>query len=372
MYGQMEREEISGISKQVETADYYKDQSTLWRSFARSNPSDANAWYQLYKSERAFLQTEDYQAWINNNQVVFRKLEQIINEASSHLPQDNFEVLIMKAANTNSIDKITFLEKAFSIDPSRVESHEGLLVHYVVTSQHNKAKLIASKMRGENYFSYANLMWNTNALRSTESQAIFVGFGDMDVIPKWVLQYSDGLREDVCVVSLWKIANEIDYRKAFFEKYGIPNKDFVNKTEEGNLIEELLDHILEYAGVSVYMSCGSDISSIRKRGKANNLFVNGLNLKYAKEAFNNTDELIYYFEEILSLDYLHYDYQNHRDDEAVRKQLHLAYLPGIQKMIQIMDERGRGDRASYYRLIAKTIVDQSGRNEDIRRWFSNL
>ncbi len=65
---------ILGIAKENKPTTYYKQQSSLWKKKTDRDPTDAYAWYQRYKAERAFLQKTHPQTWSNNQPEIFANL----------------------------------------------------------------------------------------------------------------------------------------------------------------------------------------------------------------------------------------------------------------------------------------------------------
>ena len=111
--------------------------------------------------------------------------------ASKKQIDGTFEYYVMESMTCRGSKSAQFSQKAFEIDPNRSETHEGLLIHYITTFESEKAKSVATRMLANNHFSNSNLKWNYNSLQTAEINGVLITHGDLDAIPKWVLQYGN-------------------------------------------------------------------------------------------------------------------------------------------------------------------------------------
>ncbi len=362
--------EILGIAKETKTADYYNQQTTLWKQKTDKNPKDGYAWYQYYKAKRAYLQKHDPQQWASDQTKVFEQLRPIITSAKRHIAQ-SADYYLMEAANTREKVSVEYYQKAFEIDPDRVDSYEGLFVHYVSTFNDEKAGEIARKMLAHNYYANANLKWNYNALVTADEQGVFITHGDMDAIPRWVLQFGKGIRKDVLVISKWTLANDVDYKKRILKKLGLKdmNKSQKDYADVSQYVDDLSTHILVNSPRTVYMGCGTNIDFFKKAGVMDDIYLVGTAFVYSKESIDNMAITEYNFENKYDLEYLLNNFQTHPEDEMVKKYMNVTYIPGLMKLKKHYEKTNKMERAKKYSELIMNIAEESERKDEILSWF---
>lgn len=362
--------EILGIAKESKDVNYYKEQSALWKKETRARPNDANAWRQYYKAERAFLQTTYPEVWLNNSGEIYGKLRVIIDESKKHI-DNSFEYYLMEGINVRGKASAAFYKKAFAIDPERDETYEGLFVYYVLTFQKEKASEVAKRMLKSNYFSNANLKWNYNALQTADKNGVFITHGDMDAIPKWVLQYGMNIRPDVLVMNKWMMIDSKQYFDLVFKDLGIkPHAkkptDFKNPTEHH---ENLIAYVLKNSKRPVYMGCNTDTKFFKKYGLENNIYLVGAAFVYCSNDLDNMAITKKNFEQTYNLEYLFTNFQQHPDDVVVKKYLNVTYIPGIIKLINHYKLLDDAKKLKYYETLLNRIAEDSGRKKEIMSWY---
>ncbi|MCP4442669.1 MAG: hypothetical protein GY810_27500 [Aureispira sp.] len=361
-------QKILGIAKEKKTADYYQEQSGLWKKETTKQPKNAHAWHQYYKAQRAYLQLTFPKVWAGNQNEIFGKLQPIINASKKHIG-NSFEYYLMESDNTIEDNSIEFLKKAYAIDPSRLEAYEGLMVHYIRTFDDEKATEIAKKMLQENYYSNANLMWNYNTLLTIKKDGLFISNGDMDAFPKWVLQYGMGIRKDVIVANKWVLATKKDYRLKVFKTLGIKDLPKAKETPMGQYVNDLTIHILKNSQKAAYMGCGSNINLFKEAGIADQMYMVGLAFEYSKKEFDNLAVIKKNFEEKYNLDYLNSNFQQHAEDGMVKGMMNLTYLPSLFKLKRHYEETKQSSKVDYYNKIINKIAKESGREKEVLSWY---
>lgn len=306
---------ILGIAKENKSITYYKQQSSLWKKKTDRDPTDAYAWYQRYKAERAFLQKTHPQTWSNNQPEIFAKLRPIIAQSKIHV-DNSYEYYLMEAMSTSTKKSIEYTKRAYEIDPERSETYGRLLVYHITRFEESEAQEIARKMLKRNIYSNANLKWNYNTLRTVDKDGVFVANGDMDAIPKWVLQYGSGIRKDALVVSKWTLSNDQEYREKVFRKVGVPKpKRRIYDFENPSLyVDYLVTEILKKGKRPSYMGCGTDVHFFEKNNIEDHMYLVGTAFVYADKTFDNLSVTISNFEKKYDLEYLINNFQVHPEE----------------------------------------------------------
>ena len=369
MYAQ-EAEEILGIAKESKTEAYYKTQSELWKTKTAENPKGAHAWHMYYKAKRAYFQMSDYDMWLSDRSGVLAKLKPIIAESKKNI-DGTYEYYLMESLNTVSDKSIQFAMKAYNIDPNRTETYESLLVEYIKTNNEGKAVEISKRMLASNYYSNALYMWNYNALQTAEENSVFVTLGDNDSMPRWILQYGKGIRNDVTVVNVWLLHMYKDYREHMFAKLGLSEmakkrSDFSNDVD---YVYALMNHILKTSKKPAYVGCGIDVNIFKEAGISDNMYLVGTAFRYSETKIDNLALIKRNFELNYKLDYLFNEFQVHKEDEHVKQQINLTYIPGIMKLGNHYSLAGDEQKSDYFFGLFDRIAEMSEREEQIRSWY---
>lgn len=361
---------ILGIAKEVKSAEYYQEQIQLWKKETEKTPTNAHAWYNYYRASRAYEQKSEPEVWATDQTIILKRLESVVGEAKRAVGS-SFEYYLMAYENTRSPKAIEYLKKAHSVAPERKEAYEGLLVHYVSTDQNDMAADIAKKMLACNYYSNANLMWNYNALQTTVQGALFITHGDMDAIPKWVLQYGAGIRPDVIVASKWLMAMEREYYELIFKKsgsspFGKKPSDFAHT---GEFVDVLTVHLLEHSQQAVYMGCGTSIKFFEQYELQDRMYLVGMAFRYSTQGFDNLGTTIKNFEKKYDLEYLLHNFQQHSEDRVVKMHMNPTYIPGLMKLKKHYEAAENTAKVKYYQSLIDRVADESGRRQEIMSWY---
>ncbi len=363
-------QKILGLAKEVKTLSYYQEQSRIWNSIIAENPQKVEAWNNYYRAERAKLQLEKPELWPDDKEVFYQQLSPILKRAKSHIG-DSFEYYYLMGLNSTRENSIQYLEKAYKIDSDRSETYGWLLANYLPLLEEDKLAEVSGKILRSNIYSNANLLWNYNALMSIDKNGVILTNGDMDSMPKWVLQYGAGIRPDVAVVNKWFLATETGYRTEMLKRLNIPmpskkESDFKTKAQ---YVDYFTSEILKNARQPIYMSSGTDINFFKAHDLEDHMYIVGNALKYSKSNFNNTEMIKNNFENKYKLEYLLQNFQNHPEDEVVKAQMNLTYLPGLVHLKKHYQSENREDKVAQCDALINKIAEDSGRKEEVLRWF---
>ncbi len=364
-------QKIRGIAKEDKSIAYYQTQSSLWKQLTVEDPSNAEAWLQYYLAERARKQLQSQDQWLNQKATFYQELASIISQAQKYIP-NTFEIYYLNGLNSEGDETLEAFQKAYAVDPNRTEVYGWLLVRYAFEFQEQKLAELAAKMLEHNSYSNANLYWNYNALQSVEKNAVILSNGDMDGIPKWVLQYGKNIRPDVLVVNKWMLSGDTEYRSRIWQllKMDPPSKqrsDFHNHTAYTDYLAAAL---LKGSQRPAYISSGTPKAFFRQHNLEEEMYLVGNVLKYSNTDFDNTAALIRNVETNYFLDYLIRDFQNHPEQEVVKKQMNLTYLPGLVHLKKHYQKTRNSEKVKYFDKLIYKIAADSGRKEEVLGWFN--
>lgn len=365
-------QKIRGIAREVKSIEYYQEQSGLWKKLLEKDYSNSEAWRNHYWAERAKLQLQKPDLWANEKDQFFTQLQPILETAKKHI-DGTFDYYFILGSNAKGETSINAFKKAFEINPDRSEIYSKLMAYYIPLLDKDKLTDLSKNMLKSNLYSNANLMWNYNALQSLAPSGVILTHGDMDSFPKWVLHYGANIRPDVLIINTWFLGTDEPYRKKNFEKMGMA--PLSKKESDFENLRDYIDYItaetLKNSKRPIYTSSGTPKEFLKKYELADKMYLVGNVLKYSEEKFNNTAAIKKNIEEVYVLDYLFNNFQVHEDDEVIKTQMNLTYLPSLihlRKYYEAKNEKASIERC--VRLIDK-IADDSGRRKEVLSWFEN-
>lgn len=365
--------DILGIANEQKDLQYYQKQRELWKEKIDSNSKNAKAWINYYKANRAISQKEDYKLWLNSREEIFKNLNPILEKLNKSLP-NSYEYYWLSSINTtNKEQAFKLASKAYDIAPERKEVYEELFIYYMTRWQTDKAAIIADKILKANCYTNALYQWNLNSLNVANSKSVLITHGDLDTLPRWVLQEALSIRKDVLIVNEWLMVDSDEYRKGVFFKLNINPfdklvSDFENKEVYKN---RLLSYMIEQVGKtkSIYFDCGTDVKLFDVLNIKEKMYLTGVSFVYSHQVIDNLKVTKYNFEEVLHLDYLFADFQNHPQSEMVKKTLNISYIPSLMKLKKYYISVNNQKKIEKCDVIITRILDDSGRKKEILSWY---
>lgn len=367
---QTKPQKIGGIAEENRPVDFYKEQSNLWKQIIEQTPENAEAWHYHYKAERAMLQLEQPGLWANDKEACYAQLASIISESEAYIG-DQFEYYYIKGMNSKRKQSIDHFKNAYEIDPDRAEVHSWLFTHYVPQFNEKECTDLAKKMLANNIYSDANLKWNYNALISVEENGLFISNGDMDGIPKWILQYGSDIRKDVLVTNKYLLADEKTYREMVYDKLNLslPTKE---KTDFNNMVEYvdyLAVDLLKRSKRPTYISAGTPLNFFKAHQLEDNMYLVGNALKYATANFDNIPLVKENIENKYYLEYLFQNFQQHHEDQMVKSRMNLTYLPAFIVLKKHYQTTGNQIKLDYINKLIDKVATDSGNKQEVLNWF---
>lgn len=365
-------QKIKGIAKEVKSISYYQEQSALWNKLIKEDPKNTEAWHYYYKAERATLQLQKPEIWPNQKEKFFAELNPILEKARQHI-DGTFEYHYLFGLNSSDEASIQSLKKAYAIDSDRSEIYGWLMTYYLPLLEEDKLTDLAEKMLKSNIYSNANLMWNYNALQSIDQNGVILTNGDMDSLPKWVLQYGAKIRPDVLVVNKWFLAFENEYRRKIFKELDMA--PLSKKESDFENLDDYVDYVtvesLKNCKRPIYTSSGTPKEFLKHHNLEDKMYLVGNALKYSEEKFNNTAVIKKNIEEKYVLDYLLNNFQIHEEDEVVKTQMNLTYLPSLIHLRKYYESKNEKGSVQKCNSLIDRIATDSGRKKEVLSWFEN-
>lgn len=206
---QVRPQPITGINVEPHDSAWYADQAQAWLAEAQRNPANNQAWKYYFMA------------------TVYMARESKGDSASVDAAMDLLEHNIKDTYTYNYCkyrqmrDKVdvpldvaeSYLRKAMEMVPEKKDFFDYDLLTYFCATHDNCPLLnsIATEYYNSDVISQYALDYSRNELNSIPSNAIYIGTTDLDIIPKWVLQYGNNEFKDICCIIRDALFYDNDY-----------------------------------------------------------------------------------------------------------------------------------------------------------------
>lgn len=359
---QVRPQPITGINVEPHDSAWYADQAQAWLAEAQRNPANNQAWkyyfmattYMARKSKGDSVSVDAAMDLLEHN----IKDTYTYNYCKYRQMRDKVDVPLDVAEG--------YLRKAMEMVPERKDFFDyDLLTYFCAT--HDDCPLlnsIATEYYNSDVISQYALDYSRNELNSIPSNAIYIGTTDLDIIPKWVLQYGNNeFKGNYCIIRD-ALFFDNDYRKMVFANLGIteeyePYTQFKSRDEYSTYTLGLLSFIIEKSGRPVYFS-GLNVNASDPWHE--DLWYEGLVYRYSEDSYDVNSVRQNNIEHV-------YDWQTAKrpamnDRWANSKSLAGLYLHVLTNALYFSAKEGNKAKAKYYHDIATTIGKGITDNEE--------
>ena len=278
---------------------WYVEQKEAWKALTRQNPTDEEAWRNYYTAAR-------YMSWSHPEDTTAR---QVVREMEAAIPDSytfNYCAYRESAQGKGYGDPKTYAEAALAKLPDEMQffDYDNWVCYLAMQGDEMRMKPLAKRYFDSGIYSEAVLRYSYNELAGMDDGGIYISAGDAAIIPKWLIQEGMNVHKDKTIVCAPFLAVE-EYREWLFRKLGIELPTLKEPTcaEDYDTNEErLINTIIDRYGSKVYFSTTTP-TSITDPWK-NNLYNEGLLLKYSKKPYDNLAVKRRNVEERYMLEYL--------------------------------------------------------------------
>ncbi len=277
---------------------WYAKQKSIWKTLTEHNPHDETAWLNYYNAAR-------YMAWFYDNQndstakEVVREMEQTIPDSYTF----NFCAYRESVQGKGYGDYKKYAEAALAKLPDEMQffDYDNWVCYLAMQGDETRMKPLAKRYFDSGIYSEAVLRYSYNELAGMDEGGIYIANGDAAIIPKWLIQEGKGMHKDKTIVCASFLAVK-EYRDWLCKKLGVidPIHEEPYWTDES--CNALLQAIIDKYGSKVYFSTTTPSSTMEPW--KNNLYNEGLLLKYSKKPYDNLAVKLRNVEERYMLEYL--------------------------------------------------------------------
>ena len=280
---------------------WYVEQKEAWKAQTQKNPKDEAAWLNYYHAAH-------YMGWwgTNSDSVV----RQAMSEMKQAIPDTytyNFcAYRAIVSGHSDETDGDKYAEAALEKLPDEMQffDYDQWVCYLAMKGYESRMAQMAKRYFESGIYSENVLRYGYNELAGMDADGIYIGSGDTSIIPKWLIQEGMGKHKDKTIVCVPFLAVK-EYREWLFKKLGIvlPTlKEPVSAEDYDANERTLLQTIIDKYGSKVYFSATTTPSSMEPWKQ--NLYNEGLLLKYSKKSYDNLAVKRRNVEERYMLEYL--------------------------------------------------------------------
>ena len=238
-------EPIVSITQELYEMDYYYTQVNLWNNEVELDENNADAWMNYYLACRVVNMLTPEQN-PHDLDLIYEDIEANIT--------DTYEYHYLTYLNGGSDTSLfSHLEKAYALDPSRLEVLSHLVSYYAIKGDEDQMAMYNKLWLESGEISPGILNWNYNALIGLDQNAILLTYGDNDTYPSWMLQQVQAIRTDVEVVNIHLLRNR-EYIDHIFSSCGVPHFSPTSEQKVEDDLIPIVDHLFYNSGRPVYVN----------------------------------------------------------------------------------------------------------------------
>lgn len=343
---------------------WYVEQKEAWKAQTLKNPKDENAWLNYYHAAH-------YMAWwgTSSDSIV----RQVMNEMKQAIPDTYTYNFCAYRANitghSTETDGDRYAEAALAKLPDDMEffDYDQWVCYLAMKGDEPRMKSMAKRYFDSGIYSEDILRYSYNELESMDGDAIFISSGDAAIIPKWLIQEGMGKHKDKTIVCIPFLGVK-EYREWLNKKLGITLPELEDGGYEDYQAYEraMLQTIIDKYGSRVYFSATTS-SSVREPWKQN-LYNEGLLLKYSKKRYDNLAVKRRNVEERYMLEYLLVSF---RPDWTTGQRLSANYAVLLADLLPYYE---RHDQKRYDWLMRRLVsgISNTSFSEEKKQEYMNV
>lgn len=270
----------------------YTSLAQTWENAVKRDPSNSNAWLNLFKS-RLYENYTDHSRKVSD--FSRKQLEQIVSSIAQNLPNSFTYHYCNYLLLRKTDDGLAALASAYGAAPQQTELFDDMMFYNIRYFNEQRLTQFALQTDAAGTYNAAIMEYNRNVLLSAEQNAVVVTYGTQDTYPLLILQYARQMRKDVRIVCMEWLVNE-NYRTSTAAQLGISAKLSADNDAQN------LNALLQVNQAAVYVGLTLPPALIAEHKKE--LYCTGLLMKYSKQPLVNIATLQYAWEQLFTKQYL--------------------------------------------------------------------
>ena len=262
---------------------WYVEQKNAWRDITQKEPQNEAAWLNYYNAAR-------YMGWFGQpSDSLARQAMKEMREAIPNTYTYNMcAYMSVKLGLSDETDGDPYAEAAMTMQPDEMQlnDYNEWVCYLAMKGQEQRMAQMTKRFFDSGLYSEAVLRYSYNELAGMDEGGIYLGSGDAAIIPKWLIQEGMGLHRDKTIVCVPFLAVK-EYREWLSQKLNVvfPAQESSSYASYDAFEQSLLQVIIDRYGSKVYFSCTTPQETTKPWQE--NLYNEGLLLKYSKKAYDN-------------------------------------------------------------------------------------
>lgn len=276
---------------------WYTEQKEAWKALTQKDPMNETVWLNYYNAAR-------YMSWFQQKDSTAK---QVVSEMEAVIPDSytfNFCAYRESVQGKGYGDPKKYAEAALAKLPDEMQffDYDNWVCYLAMQGDEVRMKPLAKRYFDSGIYSEAVLRYSYNELAGMDEGGIYIANGDAAIIPKWLIQEGMGmLHKDKTIVCAPFLAVK-EYRDWLCKKLDVVDPIHEEPYWTDESCNALLQAIIDKYGSKVYFSTTTPSSTMEPW--KNNLYNEGLLLKYSKKPYDNLAVKRRNVEERYMLEYL--------------------------------------------------------------------
>ena len=339
---------------------WYTEQKEAWKALTQKDTTNETAWLNYYNAAR-------YMSWFQQTDSTAK---QVVREMEVAIPDSytfNFCAYRESVQGKGYGDPKKFAEAALTKLPDEMQffDYDNWVCYLAMQGDEVRMKPLAKRYFDSGIYSEAVLRYSYNELAGMDEDGIYIANGDAAIIPKWLIQEGMGMHKDKTIICASFLAVK-EYRDWLCRKLDIVDPIHEEPYWTDESCRALLQTIIDRYGSKVYFSTTTP-ASISDPWKQN-LYNEGLLLKYSKKPYDNLAIKRRNVEERYMLEYLLVSF---RPDWTAGQRLSANYAVLLADLLPYYAKHDQKRYDWLMRLLVCGIMNTS-LSEEKKQEFMNL
>lgn len=275
---------------------WYTEQKEAWKAETQKDPTNETAWLNYYNAAR-------YMSWF---QQADSTAKQVVREMEQTIPDSytfNFCAYRESMQGKGYGEPKKYAEAALAKLPDEMQffDYDNWVCYLAMQGDEARMSQMSKHYFDAGLYSEAVLRYSYNELAGMDEGGIYIANGDAAIIPKWLIQEGMGMHKDKTIVCAPFLAVK-EYRDWLCKKLGVVDPIHEEPYWTDESCNALLQAVINKYGSKVYFSTTTPSETMEPW--KNNLYNEGLLLKYSKKPYDNLAVKRRNVEERYMLEYL--------------------------------------------------------------------
>ncbi len=362
---QTKPEKIEGMIIAERDTAWYAVQTEAWHNVVLQNPTNEEAWRNYF----AAAQYKERNATKNSLP------HQVLVEMQQAIPDTyTFNFCAFRGVKMGfglSDDMITYAEAALANLPNEMQfaDYDTWVCYFAMRGDDARKAEMAKRYFESGIYSENVLRYSYNEMQGMADGGIYIGNGDATIIPKWLIQEGMNVHGDKTIICLSFLLLE-EYRNWLFKKLDIPMPSLKPITKMSDYLDNehtLVQAIIDKYGNKVYFSTLMQSNNIEPWKE--NLYNEGLLLKYSKNSYDNLAVKRHNVEDKYLLEYLKVSFH---PDWIVGQRLNANYAVLLADLLPYYHEKNDTKHYTWLKSLLLNGVTNTTLSEEHKQNILNL